>query len=225
MRPPCSQRMPCSPCFECWPSGRLQSGPRPGPPGPHPRVAPSMRLSLTAATPVLPAVHPCTHGREARSSLHGRLTACSILWQAPKDLTTPALPTAGDAIPPGDVPSPSASLPCVTSMASTQVCASLCPCPTICSPPPPSQRAVLTMDPLPLSAGSLVPRAACTFQGLGWGWGAVQDQIFFPLRFGKMESCCNELGSLTSGWFLLETNDHLMCFFPNRTMMLKMVLL
>ncbi|XP_036769662.2 golgin subfamily A member 2 isoform X3 [Manis pentadactyla] len=41
-------------------------------------------------------------------------------WKAPKDLTTPALPTAGDSIPPGDVPSPSASLPCVTSMASTQ---------------------------------------------------------------------------------------------------------
>ncbi|KAI5937971.1 Golgin subfamily A member 2 [Manis javanica] len=41
-------------------------------------------------------------------------------WKATKDLTTPALPTAGDAIPPGDVPSPSASLPCVTSMASTQ---------------------------------------------------------------------------------------------------------
>ncbi|XP_036769661.2 golgin subfamily A member 2 isoform X2 [Manis pentadactyla] len=45
---------------------------------------------------------------------------CHSPEDAPKDLTTPALPTAGDSIPPGDVPSPSASLPCVTSMASTQ---------------------------------------------------------------------------------------------------------
>ena len=36
-------------------------------------------VTLTAATPVLPALHPCVHGSEATFALPGPLTPCSVL--------------------------------------------------------------------------------------------------------------------------------------------------
>lgn len=36
-------------------------------------------VTLTAATPVLPALHPSIHGSEATFALHGPLTPCSVL--------------------------------------------------------------------------------------------------------------------------------------------------
>lgn len=50
-----------------------------GEPQPHPRVAPSTCDCHDCSTPVLPALHPCTHDSEALFALHGPLTPCSVL--------------------------------------------------------------------------------------------------------------------------------------------------
>uniref|UniRef100_A0A452VAC7 Golgin subfamily A conserved domain-containing protein n=1 Tax=Ursus maritimus TaxID=29073 RepID=A0A452VAC7_URSMA len=75
-------------------------------------------------------------------------------WQTPKDRAAPASPTFDDTVSPGGVPSPCASPPRVTSMASVQVCASspLACRPTVRSSPPPRGLCVPALGPLPLSS-------------------------------------------------------------------------